>query len=105
MSYVARRSFRCSTCVPKLDHAMQLAAMQEYDAFCHQHAAKLDEFRIAVMAERRAKDPNYGYTSMGVWSVTVEARKRFEAWIAQTFGVTVPDFRPKNLVTYGQDKK
>lgn len=89
----------------ELDHAAQLAATQEYDDFCAQHEAKLKEFRNAVMTERRSKDPNYGHTKMGWWSVNHEAQQRFENWIEQTFGITRPDFRPKNLVSYGQDKK
>jgi len=89
----------------ELDHAVQLAKVQEYNAFCEQHAAKLNEFRVAVMAERRAKNPDYGYTSMGVWAVNLAAQKLFDAWIELNFGMTEPGFHPKNMIVYGQDKK
>jgi hypothetical protein len=88
----------------EMAHAVALAALNEYGAFCDQYKAKLEEFRAEVLAEERATKPDFGHTWGGRLAVAIKSRRRFEAWIAQTFGITKPTFEPKNPIIYGSEK-
>jgi hypothetical protein len=89
----------------ELEHAMAVAALDEYNAFCDQHQDKLQAFRDEVLSEHRAKNPEFGATRMGMWMVGTVALRRFEAWIKQTYGVTKPQFLPRHAIIYGQGRK
>ena len=106
-----RNELRRKALLPLLDvraemaHAVSLAALKEYRQFCQQHRDKLEQFRAEVLAEMRERRPNFsGHSLRGRLAVGFKARRRFEAWIEDKFGVVRPDFEPKNAVVYGADR-
>ena len=105
-----RNEIRRQAQLPLLDvraeiaHAEALAALKEYDAFCDQYKAKLDEFRAEVLAEERAIKPTLVTPRGGRLAISVQAQRRFKAWIDETFGITKPAFEPKNSIIYGSNK-
>ena len=106
-----RNALRRKAQLPLLDvraemaHAVSLAALKEYREFCDQHRDKLEQFRTEVLAEMRERNPNFfGHSLGGRLAVGFKARRRFEAWIEENFGMVKPTFIPKNAIIYGSDR-
>jgi hypothetical protein len=108
-----RNKLRRENGLPTIDvraeyvHEVAVAKQRDYHARCDEHAADREIIRKQVLAELRAQHgPGFGHTMGGRWAVGELTRKRFAAWMAIQFGVTLEHDGPtKNTITYGESKR
>lgn len=104
-----RDALRRANFLPPIDvHAefareVSLAREREYRDMCNEHAAVRKAIRDQVIAEQRAqRGESFGYTMGSRWMIGLITQKRFEAFVALTYGMQGPAMTPAiNAIKYG----